>query len=65
MGKSFRYDRDDDGDGFQTQKQLRNARKLNKHQRRESARQNERMDGGEQEASFDVMPTFKSNAMNS
>ena len=61
MGKSFRYDRDDDGDGFQTRKQLRNARKQNKHQRRENIRQNERMDGGEQEAPFDVMSTINPN----
>ncbi len=62
MGKSYRYDRDDDGEGFQSRKQLRNARKQNKHQRRESARQNERMDGGdEEEAPFDVMSTINPN----
>lgn len=60
MGKSYRFDRDDDGEGFQSKKQLRKARKQNKHQRRETARQSERMDGGvdEREAPFDVMSTI-------
>lgn len=61
MGKSFRFDRDDDGEGYQSKAQLRHARKQNKHQRRETARRLDRMDGGvdEREAPFDVMSTIR------
>lgn len=59
MGKSYRFDRDDD-EGFQSREQLRKAKKQNKHQRRETARETDRMDGGadEREAPFDNLSTI-------
>jgi len=45
MGKSYRYDRNDDGFGFQSKKQLKRARQEDKRQRRELSRHLERMDG--------------------
>lgn len=61
MGKSYRYDRDEDGGGFVSRKQMRKAKKAAKIQRQENTRREGRMDGGveEREAPFDPLQTVE------
>jgi len=48
MSKSYRFDRDDDGEGFQSRKQMKKARKQNKFNRDEISRRQEVFEGDEE-----------------
>lgn len=63
MGKSFRYDEDASGNEYMSKQDIRRARKEEKRLRRNSTRQDERMDGGSEESiqPFDVMSTIDPN----
>lgn len=59
MGKTFRYDHDAE-DGFDSHESIKQQRKRVKEERREKAREQDRMDGSNDTDSkpYDVMSTF-------